>query len=71
MRLHWLTSLSSRSDLSTVTFWLQGRGQFLSSRQVEVNGQVLDFAAAVVATGGAAAVPPVPGLADCGSVIRQ
>ena len=45
---------------------LQGRASFLSSRQVEVNGQVLNFAAAVVATGGTAAVPAVPGLAECG-----
>ncbi len=39
-----------------------GKGKFTSKNTIEVNGQTLNFAKAVVATGGTAAVPPIPGL---------
>ncbi len=39
-----------------------GQGTFISSNQVEVAGQTLQFKQAVVATGARAAVPPIPGL---------
>ncbi len=41
-----------------------GRGTFTGHNTVEVDGQTLTFAKAVVATGGSAAVPPIPGLKD-------
>lgn len=40
----------------------QGRGRFVRRDAVEVNGQLLTFKKAVIATGGRAAVPPIPGL---------
>jgi len=39
-----------------------GRGSFTSKNTIEVNGKTLTFAKAVVATGGTAAVPDIPGL---------
>ena len=42
----------------------QGRGRFVGPDRVEVNGKILRFKKAVVATGGRAAVPPIPGLAS-------
>ena len=39
-----------------------GKGRFTGRNTIEVNGQTLTFAKAVVATGGTAAVPPIPGL---------
>lgn len=39
-----------------------GRGKFTGKHTVEVNGQTLHFAKAVVATGGTAAIPDIPGL---------
>ncbi len=41
-----------------------GKGVFTGSDTIEVNGQTLKFAKAVIATGGTAAIPPIPGLAD-------
>ncbi len=41
-----------------------GEGRFLSSDTIEVGGQKLRFARALIATGGRAVVPPVPGLAE-------
>ena len=41
-----------------------GKGIFTGSDTIEVNGQTLRFAKAVIATGGTAAIPPIPGLAD-------
>lgn len=43
-----------------------GRARFTGSDRVEVNGQTLRFAKAVVATGATAAIPPIPGLAEAG-----
>ena len=42
----------------------QGRGRFTGPHTLEVNGQTLRFRKAVVATGGRALIPPIPGLAD-------
>ncbi len=39
-----------------------GQGQFLNSETIEVAGQRLQFAKAVIATGARAAAPPIPGL---------
>ncbi|MGD8272890.1 MAG: FAD-containing oxidoreductase [Desulfobacterales bacterium] len=39
-----------------------GKGRFTGKNTIEVNGQTLNFAKAVVATGGTAAVPNIPGL---------
>ncbi len=41
-----------------------GKGIFTGSNTIEVNGQTLKFAKAVIATGGTAAIPPIPGLTD-------
>jgi pyruvate/2-oxoglutarate dehydrogenase complex dihydrolipoamide dehydrogenase (E3) component len=41
-----------------------GSGRFTAPDALEVDGQTLRFRRAVIATGGRAAVPPVPGLAD-------
>ena len=45
-----------------MTMARKGRGRFLSPNEIEVNGQVLNFATAVVATGASPAVPPIKGL---------
>jgi pyruvate/2-oxoglutarate dehydrogenase complex dihydrolipoamide dehydrogenase (E3) component len=39
-----------------------GKGRFTGKNTIEVNGKTLTFAKAVVATGGTAAVPDIPGL---------
>jgi len=39
-----------------------GQGKFTGKHTVEVNGQTLQFAKAVIATGGTAAIPDIPGL---------
>jgi len=39
-----------------------GKGKFTGKNTIEVNGKTLNFAKAVVATGGTAAVPNIPGL---------
>ena len=39
-----------------------GKGRFTGKNTIEVNGKTLKFAKAVVATGGTAAVPDIPGL---------
>lgn len=43
-----------------------GDAKFTSATRVEVNGRPLDFSKALIATGGRAAVPSVPGLVDAG-----
>ncbi len=48
-----------------------GEGRFVSPREVEVAGARLRFRRAVVATGGRAAVPPVPGLAEAGYLTNE
>lgn len=37
----------------------QGHGKFIDKNTIEVNGQQLKFAAAVIATGASASVPPI------------
>ena len=41
-----------------------GRAKFVDKSTIEVNGQKLNFAKAVVATGGTAAIPNIPGLSE-------
>ena len=41
-----------------------GKGVFTGPNSLSVNGQTLSFAKAVIATGGTAAIPPIPGLAE-------
>jgi pyruvate/2-oxoglutarate dehydrogenase complex dihydrolipoamide dehydrogenase (E3) component len=41
-----------------------GRAVFTDKNSIEVNGKTLSFAKAVIATGGTAAIPNIPGLAD-------
>jgi pyruvate/2-oxoglutarate dehydrogenase complex dihydrolipoamide dehydrogenase (E3) component len=41
-----------------------GKAVFTGKNSVEVNGKTLTFAKAVIATGGTAAIPNIPGLAD-------
>ena len=41
-----------------------GKGKFTGKNTIEVNGQTLNFTKAVVATGGTAAVPNIPGLME-------
>ncbi|MEW6320235.1 MAG: mercuric reductase [Acidobacteriota bacterium] len=48
-----------------------GHARFRSPRQVEVAGQVLTFARAVIATGGRPAVPDIPGLADAAPLTNE
>ena len=48
-----------------------GEGRFVSPREVEVDGARLRFRRAVVATGGRAAVPPVPGLEEAGYLTNE
>lgn len=56
--------------ISTLNFdwdWCtQGTAAFTSAHTIEVGGQSLDFAAAVIATGGRASIPPIPGLEGVG-----
>jgi pyruvate/2-oxoglutarate dehydrogenase complex dihydrolipoamide dehydrogenase (E3) component len=41
-----------------------GKGKFTGKSSIDVNGKTLTFAKAVVATGGTAAIPDIPGLID-------
>ena len=41
-----------------------GKGKFTGPNTVEVNGKNLNFSKAIVASGGSAAIPPIPGLKD-------
>ncbi|CAM9105797.1 unnamed protein product [Laminaria digitata] len=41
-----------------------GHGKFTSPSTIQVNGKTLKFKRAVVATGGSAALPPIPGLKE-------
>ncbi len=42
----------------------QGRAVFTGKNSVEVNGKILNFKKAVIATGGTAAIPNIPGLKE-------
>jgi pyruvate/2-oxoglutarate dehydrogenase complex dihydrolipoamide dehydrogenase (E3) component len=48
-----------------------GAGRFTGRREVEVGGQTLRFAKAVIAAGGRAAPPPVEGLAETGYLTNE
>ncbi len=41
-----------------------GKGTFTAKNKIEVNGKLLTFAKAVIATGGTAAIPNIPGLKE-------
>lgn len=48
-----------------------GEGHFTSERTLEVGGQTLEFARAVVATGAKAARPPIPGIEDANVLTNE
>ena len=48
-----------------------GHGHFTGKHSLEVEGQRLDFRKAIIATGGRAAVPPIPGLAEAGYLTNE
>jgi pyruvate/2-oxoglutarate dehydrogenase complex dihydrolipoamide dehydrogenase (E3) component len=57
------------SDLGVDVFL--GAGRFTGPRRVEVAGQTLHFAKAVIATGSQAQAPTVPGLAETGYMTNE
>ncbi len=48
-----------------------GAGRFAGRDTVEVDGTLLRFRRAIIATGGRPAVPPIPGLADVGYLTNE
>jgi pyruvate/2-oxoglutarate dehydrogenase complex dihydrolipoamide dehydrogenase (E3) component len=48
-----------------------GAGRFAGPDTVEVDGKLLRFRRAIIATGGRPAVPPIPGLADAGYLTNE
>lgn len=48
-----------------------GNARFSSRNSVEVGGKTLRFARSVIATGGRAAVPPIPGLKEAGYLTNE
>jgi pyruvate/2-oxoglutarate dehydrogenase complex dihydrolipoamide dehydrogenase (E3) component len=48
-----------------------GHGRFTGPRALDVAGQTLTFARAVIATGSHASVPPIPGLAESGYLTNE
>ena len=48
-----------------------GDGRFVGRDVVEVGGQTLRFARAVIATGGRAEMPPIPGLREAGALTNE
>jgi len=48
-----------------------GGGRFTGRDTVEVNGTTLRFARAVIATGGRAEIPPIPGLKEAGALTNE
>ena len=48
-----------------------GQARFTSANTVEVDGRTLEFARAVIATGGRPAELPIPGLADAGHLTNE
>jgi pyruvate/2-oxoglutarate dehydrogenase complex dihydrolipoamide dehydrogenase (E3) component len=48
-----------------------GHGHFTGKRSLEVEGERLEFRKAIIATGGRAAVPPIPGLAEAGYLTNE
>ena len=50
---------------------VEGRAVVRSARSVEVNGEVLEGDALLMATGASPAVPPIPGLAEAGYLTNE
>jgi pyruvate/2-oxoglutarate dehydrogenase complex dihydrolipoamide dehydrogenase (E3) component len=48
-----------------------GQGKFRSPHEVEVDGRVLSFRRAIIATGARAAAPPIPGLTSVGYLTNE
>ncbi len=48
-----------------------GHGRFSGPDSIDVSGQVLRFKHALIATGGRAAAPPIPGLAEVGYLTNE
>ncbi|MGF1493551.1 MAG: mercuric reductase [Microcoleaceae cyanobacterium] len=48
-----------------------GQASFSGNRTIEVEGQVLKFKKAVIATGSAPNIPPIPGLAETGYLTNE
>jgi len=48
-----------------------GNARFTSRNTVEVDGKELRFARAIIATGGRAAIPPIPGLKEAGFLTNE
>ena len=48
-----------------------GEGKFVAPDAVEVDGERLNFRRAVIATGGRAAAPPIPGLEEAGYLTNE
>jgi len=62
-------SVSRFSELGVDVFI--GDGKFIDGRSVSVNGTILRFKKAAIATGARAAVPPIPGLAEAGFLTNE
>ncbi len=58
-----------RDELGIDVFF--GSGRFVENDEIEVEGQRVQFARAVVATGARAFVPPIPGLAEAGYLTNE
>jgi pyruvate/2-oxoglutarate dehydrogenase complex dihydrolipoamide dehydrogenase (E3) component len=48
-----------------------GHGHFTGKHSLEVEGQRLDFSKAIIAVGGRATVPPIPGLSEAGYLTNE
>ncbi len=48
-----------------------GEGRFTGRNAIEVDGKILQFSKAVIATGARAAAPPIPGLAEAGYLTNE
>lgn len=57
------------ADLGVDVFF--GEGKFVASDALEVGGERLEFRRAVIATGGRAFVPPIPGLREAGFLTNE
>src|SRR5215470_14528135 len=68
-RLSRADSARRYRDLGVDVFF--GAGRFTGRESVEVDGAVLRFKKAVVATGGRAAAPPIAGLAEAGYLTNE
>ncbi|MDG1983699.1 MAG: mercuric reductase [Planctomycetota bacterium] len=62
-------SASRFRDLGVDVFL--GEGRFASPSTLEVGGQTLRFARAVIATGARPSLPPIPGLTEAGALTNQ